>query len=66
LPHELAGYWSCGAGPAKRRSIRFALIPACRQAGFLLLFLSRKKEEEKRTYSQMAVKKLQPVFYHKK
>jgi hypothetical protein len=31
-------YWSRGAGPAKRRSIRFALI-------FLFLFLSRKKEK---------------------
>jgi hypothetical protein len=36
-----AAYWSCGAGLAKRRSIRFALI-------FLFLFLSRKKEKVKR------------------
>jgi hypothetical protein len=32
----------------RRGCTSFVLDPACRQAGFLLLFLSRKKEERKR------------------
>jgi len=46
---KLEVYWSRGAGTAKRRSIRFALI-------FLLLFLSRKKEEEKKAFANGSIR----------